>query len=253
VALVLLIACANIANLLLARSTARVRELAMRQALGAQRFRLIRQLLSESFLLGAFGCLAGIFVAYWGVEAAKTLGPALQTPGEADLSLNWQVVVFAVAISFVTTLLFGLSPALFAVKKDLRVNLQGASVNESSSQRGGKIRAGLVVGQVALSMLLLVCAGLVIRSFIAVTHFDPGFNTRNLFLAQIHFLGIVLGIAAAAFSVKIVQSQLWGVSAFDPTTFIVAPLALLVTGVLACYVPARRAARVDPMTALRYE
>jgi putative ABC transport system permease protein len=117
------------------------------------------------------------------------LGTALQTPGEADLSLNWHIVLFAIGISFLTTLLFGLSPALFAVKKDLRVNLQGASVNESSSQRGGKIRAGLVVGQVALSMLLLVFAGLVIRSFIAVTRFDPGFSTKNMFIAEIHFPG----------------------------------------------------------------
>jgi putative ABC transport system permease protein len=189
VGLLLFISSSNVAGLLLVHTSGRSKEIALRTALGASRSRLIRQLLSESFLLGAFGCLAGIFVAYWGLEAAKTLGSALQTPGEADLSLNWHVVLFAVGISFLTTLLFGLSPALFAVKKDLRVNLQGASVNESSSQRGGKIRAGLVVGQVALSMLLLVCAGLVIRSFIAVTHFDPGFSTRNLFLGEIHFSG----------------------------------------------------------------
>jgi putative ABC transport system permease protein len=189
VGLLLFISSSNVAGLLLVHTSGRAKEIALRTALGASRSRLIRQLLSESFLLGAFGCLAGIFVAYWGLEAAKTLGSALQTPGEADLSLNWHVVLFAVGISFLTTLLFGLSPALFAVKKDLRVNLQGASVNESSSQRGGKIRAGLVVGQVALSMLLLVCAGLVIRSFIAVTHFDPGFSTQNMFLGEIHFSG----------------------------------------------------------------
>jgi predicted permease len=189
VGLLLFISSSNVAGLLLVHTSGRSKENALRTALGASRARLVRQLLSESFLLGGFGCLAGIFVAYWGLEAAKTLGPALQTPGEADLSLNWHVVLFAVAISFATTLLFGLSPALFAAKKDLRVNLQGASVNESSSQRGGKIRAGLVVGQVGLSMLLLVCAGLVIRSFIAATRFDPGFDTKNLFLAQIHFPG----------------------------------------------------------------
>jgi putative ABC transport system permease protein len=189
VGLLLFISSSNVAGLLLVHTSGRSKEIALRTALGASRARLVRQLLSESFLLGGFGCLAGIFVAYWGLEAAKTLGPALQTPGEADLSLNWHVVLFAVAISFATTLLFGLSPALFAAKKDLRVNLQGASVNESSSQRGGKIRAGLVIGQVALSMLLLVCAGLVIRSFIAVTHFDPGFDTRNVFTAQLHFPG----------------------------------------------------------------
>jgi predicted permease len=189
VGLLLFISSSNVASLLLVHTSGRAKEIALRTALGASRARLIRQLLLESFILGAFGCLAGIFVAYWGLEAAKTLGSALQTPGEADLSLNWQVVLFAVAISFLTTILFGLSPALFAVKKDLRVNLQGASVNESSSQRGGKIRAGLVVGQVALSMLLLVFAGLVVRSFIAITHFDPGFDTKNMFIAEIHFQG----------------------------------------------------------------
>jgi predicted permease len=189
VGLLLFISSSNVASLLLVHTSGRAKEIALRTALGASRARLIRQLLLESFILGAAGCLAGIFVAYWGVEVAKTLGTALQTPGEADLSLNWHIVLFAIGISFLTTLLFGLSPALFAVKKDLRVNLQGASVNESSSQRGGKIRAGLVVGQVALSMLLLVFAGLVIRSFIAVTRFDPGFSTKNMFIAEIHFPG----------------------------------------------------------------
>ena len=189
VGLLLFISSSNVASLLLVHTSGRSKEIALRTALGASRARLIRQLLLESFILGAFGCLAGTVLAYWGLEATKTLGTALQTPGEADLSLNWQVVLFAVAISFLTTLLFGLSPALFAVKKDLRINLQGASVNESSSQRGGRIRAGLVVGQVALSMLLLVFAGLVVRSFIAVTHFDPGFSTKNMFFAQIHFPG----------------------------------------------------------------
>jgi predicted permease len=189
VGLLLFISSSNVASLLLVHTSGRSKEIALRTALGASRARLIRQLLLESLILGAFGCLAGTFVAYWGLEAAKTLGTALQIPGEADISLNWHVVLFAVAISLFTALLFGLSPALFAVKKDLRINLQGSSVNESSSQRGGKIRAGLVVGQVALSMLLLVFAGLVIRSFIAVTHFDPGFNTKNVFLAEIHFPG----------------------------------------------------------------
>jgi putative ABC transport system permease protein len=189
VGLLLFISSSNVASLLLVHTSGRAKEIALRTALGATRARLIRQLLLESFILGAVGCLAGIFVAYWGVEVAKTLGTALQTPGEADLSLNWHIVLFAIGISFLTTLLFGLSPALFAVKKDLRVNLQGASVNESSSQRGGKIRAGLVVGQVALSMLLLVFAGLVVRSFIAVTRFDPGFSTKNVFIARIQFPG----------------------------------------------------------------
>jgi len=189
VALLLLISSSNVASLLLTHHSARAKEIALRSALGASRGRLIRQLLLESFVLGAVGCLAGSFLAYGGLKAAKTLDAALQIPGESDISLNWQVLLFAVAVSLLTALLFGLSPAFFAVKKDLRENLQSSGVNANSSQRGGKIRAGLVVGQVALSVLLLVFAGLVIRSFIAITNFDPGISTKNMFVADIHFPG----------------------------------------------------------------
>jgi putative ABC transport system permease protein len=189
VALLLLISSSNVASLLLTHHSARAKEIALRSALGASRGRLIRQLLLESFVLGAVGCLAGSFLAYGGLKAAKTLDAALQIPGESDISLNWQVLLFAVAVSLLTALLFGLSPAFFAVRKDLRENLQSSGVNANSSQRGGKIRAGLVVGQVALSMLLLVFAGLVIRSFIAITNFDPGISTKNMFVADVHFPG----------------------------------------------------------------
>jgi putative ABC transport system permease protein len=189
VALLLLISSSNVASLLLTHHSARAKEIALRSALGASRGRLIRQLLLESFVLGAVGCLAGSFLAYGGLKAAKTLDAALQIPGESDISLNWQVLLFAVAVSLLTALLFGLSPAFFAVRKDLRENLQSSGVNANSSQRGGKIRAALVVGQVALSVLLLVFAGLVIRSFIAITNFDPGISTKNMFVADIHFPG----------------------------------------------------------------
>ena len=189
VALLLLISSSNVASLLLTHHSARAKEIALRSALGASRGRLIRQLLLESFVLGAIGCFAGSFLAYGGLKAAKTLDAALQIPGESDISLNWQVLLFAVAVSLLTALLFGLSPAFFAVRKDLREKLQSSGVNANSSQRGGKIRAGLVVGQVALSVLLLVFAGLVIRSFIAITHFDPGISTKNMFVAGIHFPG----------------------------------------------------------------
>jgi putative ABC transport system permease protein len=189
VALLLFISSSNVASLLLVHTSSRAKEIALRSALGATRGRLIRQLLLESLVLGAVGCVAGTLVAYAGLKAAMTLGSVLQTPGESDITLNWQVVLFSAAISLLTTLLFGLSPALFAVKKDLRVKLQGAGVNANPSERGANIRAGLVVGQVALSLLLLVFAGLMIRSFIAITRFDPGINTKNMLLANIHFSG----------------------------------------------------------------
>jgi putative ABC transport system permease protein len=186
VALLLLISSSNVASLLLTHHSARAREIALRAALGAGRGRLIRQLFVESLVLGVGGCLAGCFLAYLGLRAVA-LTPGIEVPGEADMSLNLPVLLFAIALSLLTTVLFGLSPALFAVGKDLRTNLQSTGVNVNASRRGARIRAGLVVGQVALSLLLLVFAGLMMRSFIAVTHFDFGFHTENVLQAEIHF------------------------------------------------------------------
>ena len=188
VALLLFISSSNVASLLLVHTSGRAKEISLRLALGAGRRRLIRQLLVESIALGALGCLAGSLLAYWGLRALQYF-TGMDIPGEADISLNRQVLLFAVVVSFITVLLFGLSPAFFAVRKDLRVHLHGSSVNAGASQHGGRLRAGLVIGQVALSMLLLVFAGLVIRSFIAITHFDPGISTKNMYVAQIHFPG----------------------------------------------------------------
>jgi predicted permease len=186
VVLLLLISSSNVASLLLTHHSARAREIAMRCALGASRGRLIRQLFVESVLLGLAGCLAGCLLAYLGLESVRFV-PGINVPGEAALSLNVPVLLFAVMLSFLTTLLFGLSPTFLAVKKDLRTSLQGAGVNASGSRSGSLIRAGLVVGQVALSMVLLVFAGLMIRSFIAVSNFDPGIRTQGLLHAQVHF------------------------------------------------------------------
>lgn len=158
----------------------------MRSALGASRGRLIRQLFVESLVLGLAGCLAGCLLAYLGLQVVR-LVPGINVPGEADMSLNVPVLIFAVLLSFLTTLLFGLSPTFLAVKKDLRTSLQGAGVNASGSRSGGRIRAGLVVGQVALSMVLLVFAGLMIRSFIAVSNFDPGIRTQGLLHVRVQF------------------------------------------------------------------
>jgi predicted permease len=186
VVLLLLISSSNVASLLLTHHSARAREIAMRSALGASRGRLIRQLFVESLVLGLAGCLAGCLLAYLGLQAVR-LVPGINVPGEADMSLNVPVLIFAVMLSFLTTLLFGLSPTFLAVKKDLRTSLQGAGVNASGSRSGGRIRAGLVVGQVALSMVLLVFAGLMIRSFIAVSNFDPGIRTQGLLHVPVHF------------------------------------------------------------------
>jgi len=190
VVLLLLISSSNVANLLFTRHTARAREIALRSALGASRSRLVRQLFVESLLLGLAGCLGGCLLAYFGLQVVR-LTPGVsflgKIPGEADMSLNLPVLFFAVILSLLTTLLFGLAPAFLAVKKDLRTNLQTTGVNVNASRRGARVRAGLVVGQVALSMLLLVFAGLMVRSFLAVTKFDPGMHTQGLLHGWIHF------------------------------------------------------------------
>ncbi len=188
VVLLLLISSSNVASLLLTHHTARAREIALRAALGASRGRLVRQLFVESLVLGLAGCLAGCFLAYFGLLVIRAV-PGVSVPGEADMSLNLPVLVFAVLLSLLTTLLFGLSPALLAVKKDLRTNLQSSGLGVNFPPGGARIRAGLVVGQVALSMLLLVYAGLMVRSFLAVTKFDPGIHTQGIIRAEVHFPG----------------------------------------------------------------
>jgi predicted permease len=189
VALLLSISSSNVASLLLVHTSARAREITLRSTLGASRGRLIRQLLMESLVLGAAGCAAGCLLAFAGLRVAMLFSGTLNLPGEADISLNVPVLLFAVAVSLVTTLLFGLSPAFFAVGKDIRGKLQGSGsgVKVSSSRRGARLRSALVVGQVALSLLLLVFAGLMIRSFRAVTHFDLGMQTKNVFVSLVHF------------------------------------------------------------------
>jgi len=186
VVLLLLISSSNVASLLLTHHSARAREIALRTALGASRGRLIRQLFLESLILGLAGCAAGCFLAYLGLEVVR-LVPGVSVPGEADMSLNLPVLVFAVVLSLLTTLVFGLSPTLLAVKKDLRASLQTSGVNVNASRSGARIRAGLVVGQVALSMCLLVFAGLMIRSFLALANFNPGISTEGLLHSEIHF------------------------------------------------------------------
>ncbi len=188
VVLLLFISASNVASLLLTHHTARAREIALRSALGASRGRLIAQLFVESLVLGVAGCLAGSLLSFLGLQLVHYT-PGLQVPGEADLSLNWPVLLFAVGVSLLTTLLFGLSPAWLAVRRDLRSNLQTSGVNVGAARGGTRIRAGLVVGQVAISMLLLFFAGLMLRSFYSMLHFDSGIQTQGLFDARVRVPG----------------------------------------------------------------
>ena len=179
VALVLLIACANLANLLLARAALRGPEISVRLAVGAGRWRLIRQLLTESLLLAALGGTVGVFFAFWGksVLLALTDKETGLLPSGVDLSLNWRVLVFTVAVSLLTGLLFGLTPAWRATSLDLTTALKHSRRTTGTVSR---ISKGLLVLQVALSFLLLVGAGLFIRTLHNLQRVNLGFNQEDL-------------------------------------------------------------------------
>ena len=177
VVFVLLIACANIANLLMARASAREREIAIRMALGASRGRLIRQLLSESILLAIIGGAFGLILAIAGGNLLMKLSPT-RIPLANDLGVNASVLLFTFAIACLTGLLFGLFPAIRILKPDLNSTLKdGGRSNASSS--GRRIRNILVISEIAITMVLLIGAGLLLKSFFRLQQIDPGFKTDN--------------------------------------------------------------------------
>jgi macrolide transport system ATP-binding/permease protein len=178
--LVLLIACANIANLLLARATARRKEIAIRLALGAGRGRLIRQLLTESVLLALLGGGAGLLLAGWCAELLTAFKPPLPIPVELDLQGDWRVFGFMFGLSLLTGIVFGLTPALAASRPDVIASLKDDIGLAITGGRPGRLRGSLVVTQVALSLLLLICAGLFLRSLRNASSIDPGFDAENL-------------------------------------------------------------------------
>lgn len=183
VGLVLLIACANVANLLLARSASRGAEITVRLAVGAGRRRLVRQLLTESVLLASLGGLAGVLFAFWGKDALAALGStrgSFLPPGD-DYSLNWRVLGFTVAVSLFTGMLFGMAPAWRATKLDLTSALKLSNRGGTGIARSRLIKA-LVITQVALSLVLLVGAGLFVRTLRNLERVDVGFNQENLLL-----------------------------------------------------------------------
>ena len=189
VGVILLIACANVAGLLLSRGRARQKEIAVRLALGAGRTRIVRQLLTESILLSVLGGVCGIVFAYWGVHAIT----ALVTAGSSGhfpyvLRPDYRVLSFALGVSVATGILFGLAPALRSVRVDLAPTLkENTSSLSGNAARVGRFHLGdaLVVAQVALSVLVLVAAGLVMRTLENLRNINPGFDTRNILIFEV--------------------------------------------------------------------
>ena len=184
VSLVLLIACANIANLMLARGTARSREMAIRAAMGAARGRIVTQLLTESLLLAVLGGALGLLIAEWGCQVLIRMAPADLLRATA-IGLNPVVLLFTLAVSIMVGILFGLAPALEAARKDLAGALKegGRSSQEASGRQS--LRKTLVISEVALAIVLLICSGLLLRSFQKLLEVRPGFDPANVLTAQV--------------------------------------------------------------------
>jgi putative ABC transport system permease protein len=184
VALVLLIACANVANLLLARAASRSREIAIRTALGASRLRVIRQLLGESLLLALMGGTAGLLLAWWGVDLLGAAGPQ-GLPHLAQIKVNFAVCAFTFVLAIGSTVLFGLIPALQVSRPSVNESLQQGAKGSTGGLHTNRLRAFLVVSQVSLSLLLLAGAGLLIKSFFNLRATNPGFDPQRLMTMQL--------------------------------------------------------------------
>jgi putative ABC transport system permease protein len=200
VAFVLLIACSNVANLLLARAESRKRELAIRAALGAGRGRIIRQLMTESLLLAAAGAACGLLLGIIGIHAllsVNTAGlPRVGIGGEL-VRLDWRVLLFTAAITLLTTLLFGLFPAVQGTRTDLSTTMKESASRSGSGLRHNRTRTTLVITEMALAVVLLVGAGLLIRTAMAIYSVKPGFETKNILTMRMSLSGKAFLTSAA--------------------------------------------------------
>jgi predicted permease len=199
VGLVLLIACANVASLLLVRASGRKREWAIRSALGAGRGRIIRQLLAESVLLAVAGAALGLMLGFAGVRALLAVSPAgLPRLGEngSAVAMDWRVLAFTLTVALLTGILFGLFPALAASRTDLNTSLKEGSNRSGTGFRTGKTRSLLVVSEFALALVLLVGTALLIRTFISLRAVSPGFDSHNVLTAEMSMTGALLHTTA---------------------------------------------------------
>jgi putative ABC transport system permease protein len=188
VAFVLLIACANIANLLLARAASRQKEMAIRTAIGAGNWRIMRQLLTESVLLALLGGGLGVLLAAWGIDALLALAPD-DLPRINEVAIDRYALLFTFSVTIITGIAFGLAPALQASKPDLNENLKDTGRGTTAGRRRQRVRSALVVVEVALALVLLVGGGLMLRSFVKLMQVDPGFNPKNVLTANVSLPG----------------------------------------------------------------
>lgn len=188
VGFVLLIACANVANLMLARAAARRKEISVRTALGASRIRIIRQLLTESLMVALAGGALGLLLAMWGIAALIHLSPA-NLPRVQTIGLDSHVLYFTLALSLVTGLLFGLAPALQTTKLDLNESLKEGGRSSTEGRKQNRVRRLLLISEMALALVLLIAGALMMKSFLRLQSIDPGFNTRNVLTMEISFAG----------------------------------------------------------------
>ncbi len=184
VALVLLIACANVANLLLARASVRQKEIAIRTAIGATRWRVVRQLLTESLLLSILGGGAGVLLAFWAIELLISSNPA-NLPRVAEIGLDKYVLMFTIGLTTVTGLFFGLAPALQASRTDLNESMKDGMRESSGGIKRNRTRSALVISEIALSLILLVGATLLFQSLRRVLAISPGFEPANVLTADV--------------------------------------------------------------------
>jgi putative ABC transport system permease protein len=185
VGLLLFIGCTNVANMLLARATSREKEIAIRSALGASRWRIARQMLVESALLTSGGLLLGCLLAYAGVKALVLMIPEDTIPSEAVINLNWRVLLFSLGVAALTTFLAGLVPALHASRKQLAEPLKDSGKGVSGGFRHGGLRKLLVVSEIALSLILLAGAGLLMRTMVALQTVDLGLKPDNILVIRL--------------------------------------------------------------------